>query len=229
MITQFIMLTTVYLLFWLSFNFLKRGEKIKNQSVKVFAAGLFLIAIAIIIYSLRDIFIQFGLYNIQEKLLISGGLLHIFGSYFLLWFVSREFGPKSYFKYIFYILFFLVLASFALFISGKVFKLESEIKQAPLEPLSYLVVRNYISDPTGIVLLYGIIILISILILGIILLNSFKTKERKVKIKGLLYGLGTWFLIAPMIICALVSPVFARIGYLAGAFFLYKALNIKIE
>lgn len=228
MITQFVMILTVYLLLWTGINLWKKGRKLQNRFVRIFSIGLFFIAFAIFIYSVRDIFTQFGFYDIQERLLTIGGIVHIVGAYFLLLFVTKEFGPK-YYKNIFYALFFLLLISFALFISGKIFKIGSEIKQAPLEPVNYLVVRNYISDPNGIFILYGIIILISFLILGIILFNILKTPEREIRMKGLLYGLGTWFLIAPMLICALLSPVFARIGYLVGAFLLYKTFNIKIK
>lgn len=228
MITQIIMISTIFLLCWLGYEFLKRSKKTKYFSAKIFGFGLFFIALAIIFYAVRDILVQFGFYGLQTNFLIVGGLIHILGAYLILWFVSKEFGPRSYFKYLFYVLFGFVMIAFGLFLSGKVFKLASEIQQAPLEPLHYLVVRNYVSDPTGILILYGLIILISVLILGVILFNSLREKEKILKIKGLFYGLGAWFLIAPMIICALISPIFARIGYLIGAILIYKAFKIKI-
>lgn len=227
MITQLVMISTIFLLCITGCKFFKRAQKLQYPSVKIFAFGLFLVAFGILFYSVRDILIQLELYRIQTGFLVLGGLIHIIGSYLILYFVVKEFGPRSYFKHIFYVLFGIVLFGFGLFLSGKIFKLGSEIKQAPLEPFHYLIVRNYVSDPTGTFILYGLIVLISILVLGIILFNSYKVKEKSMRIKGLLYGIGTWFLISPMLICALVSPVFARIGYLVGAILIYKAFGIK--
>jgi len=228
MITQIVMISTIVMLCLAGYEFLKRSKKTKYFPAKIFGLGLFLIALAILFYSIRDILVQFNLYGLQTNFLIVGGLIHIIGAYSILWFVSKEFGPRSYFKYIFYVLFGFVMIAFGLFLSGKVFKLASDIQQAPLEPFQYLVVRNYVSDPTGILILYGLIVLISILILGVILFNSLREKERVMKMKGLFYGFGAWFLISPMIICTLISPIFARIGYLIGAILIYKALKIKI-
>lgn len=228
MVTQIVMISTTCLLIWLGYEFLQRSKKTKYLVAKVFGLGLIFIALAILFYAIRDILVQFGFYGLQTNLLIWGGLIHIIGAYLILWFVSKEFGPRSYFKYLFYVLFAFVMISFGLFLSGKVFKLGSEIQQAPLEPFHYLVVRNYVSDPTGILILYGLIVLISVLILGVILFNSLREKEKIHKIKGLFYGLGAWFLIFPMIVCVLISPIFARIGYLIGAILIYKAFKIKI-
>jgi len=221
------MFLTIIILALTGLQFLKRAKRTNLLSGKIFAYGLFFVALAILFYSVRDVFIQFGLYEIQEKLLVIGGLVHLVGAYFILYFIVKEFGPKSYFKHAFNVLFGFVLFGFGLFLSGMVFKLGSEIGQAPLEPLPYLVVRNYVSDPAGVFVLYGLVALISLLVLGIIGFSSYRVKEKSMRIKGLLYGLGTWFLIAPIIICAVLSPIFARIGYLIGAFLIYEAFKKK--
>jgi ABC-type Fe3+-siderophore transport system permease subunit len=104
-----------------------------------------------------------------------------------------------------------------------------ELQRAPLEPFSYFVIRNYPLSPLGNAILLGAITGISFLIFGIILYNSLRVKEKEGRIKGLLYGLGIFFLIAPMAICTLISPIYARIGYLIGAILIYKALGMKIS
>ncbi len=225
MVTQLVMLSTIIVLSVTGFNFLSRSKKYNLPSVRIFSYGLFFVALAILLYAIRDIFVQVGLYEIQTRLLTIGGLLHIIGAYLILWFITKEFAPKSYFKYAFYFLFSIALIAFGLFVSGKLFKIESEIQKAPFEPFSYYVIRNYITDPVGVTILYGIILIISFLVLGIIVYNSLKVKEKKKK--GLLYGFGAGFLVVPMVICALYSPVFARIGYLIGAILIYQALKIK--
>ncbi len=224
MVTQLVMLSTIVILSLNGFKLLFRSKKYNLPSVRIFAYGLFFVALAILFYVIRDIFVQFERYDIQTQLLTIGGFLHIIGAYLMLWFFTKEFAPKTV-KYVFYTLFGLALVSFGFFVSGKLFKIESEIQNAPLEPFPYQVVRNYITDPVGIAILYGVIFIISFLILVIIIYNSLRIKEKK--IKGLLYGFGAGFLVVPMIVCALYSPIFARIGYLIGSILIYQAFKIK--
>lgn len=229
MITQLVMLSTIILLSVSGSYFLKRGRKLRFLAVEIFAWGLFLIALAVLFYSIRDIFVQLKMYDIQKNLLVVGGVLQIIGAFLILWFFTKEFGPTGYFKYIYYFLFAFTLFIFTLFLSGKIFKIGSEIQKAPFEPFDYYVVRNYLQDPSGEIILFAIIILISFLIILITIFNVWKEKGNKEAIKkGLLYGFGIWFLIAPMVICATLSPVYARIGYLIGAILIFSSLGKKV-
>lgn len=229
MITQLVMLSTIILLSVSGVYFFKRGRKLKFISAEIFAYGLFLIAFAILFYAIRDIFVQLKMYEVQKDFLIIGGLLQISGAYLILWFLTKEFGPKGYFRYTYYLLFAIALFAFALFLSGKIMKIGSEIQKAPFEPFNYYVVRNYLEDPSGNIILFGVISIISLLVILIISFNTLKEKGNREAIKkGLLYGFGIWFLIAPMIICATLSPVYARIGYLIGAILIFFSIGKKV-
>jgi len=63
----------------------------------------------------------------------------------------------------------------------------------------------------------------------LLLISIFVTKNRKVMIKALLYGLGISFQGLFIPLCIFVSPIFARLGYGIGAFMVYKAFGMKIE
>lgn len=229
MITQLVMLSTIILLSVSGFYFLKRGQKLKFLSTKIFAWGLFLIALAVLFYSIRDIFVQLRMYDIQKNLLVVGVILQIAGAFLILWFFTKEFGPAGYFRYVYYFLFGFSLFVFALFLSGKIFKIGSEIQKAPFEPFNYYVVRNYLEDASGNIILFGVIFLISLLIILITIFNILKEKEKKEAIKkGFLYSFGIWFLIAPMVICATLSPVYARIGYLIGSILIFFSFAKKV-
>jgi hypothetical protein len=228
MITQIVMISTIILLSFCGAYFYKKSKKTNFPSARVFSLGLFLIAVAVLFYSIRDIFVQMQKYEIQKNFLVVGGFLHIIGAYLILWFLAKEFGKKAY-RYFYYFLFGVLLFGFGLFLTGKFFKLGSEVQKAPFEPFNYYVVRNYLEDPSGNIILWSVIITISILVLSITFTNLLKEKGNKEAIKkGLLYSFGIWFLIGPMIICATLSPVFARIGYLIGAILIYLSTKIKI-
>ncbi len=228
MLTQAVMLATIFFLCFCGVYFFRKRRETKIASLGIFSAGLFLIAFAVLFYAIRDIFVQFKMYEIQKNLLVVGGFLHIIGAYLILWFLVKEFGPKGYFRYFYYFLFGILLLGFGFFLTGRFFKIGSEIQQAPLEPIKYYVVRNYIEDYYGNIILWSAVILISALVILIISLNLLKERKNKAIFKkGLFYGSGIWFLVAPMIICATISPVFARIGYLVGSILIYKTIKLK--
>ena len=68
-----------------------------------------------------------------------------------------------------------------------------------------------------------------VLAIILLLLSIFVTRNRKVMIKTLLYGLGISFQGLFIPICIFISPIFARLGYGIGAFMVYKAFGTKIE
>jgi len=225
MFTQIVMFSTISLLFWTGNRIFQRGKEKRYFPAKIFALGLFLIAFGIYFYAIRDIFIQFKMLEIQIKLLMLGGFIQTMGGILIIWFMVKEFVSRSFFKYITYVLFTVWIVT--LMFSQKIVPMASELQRAPLEPFPYFVVRNYPTTTQGNIFLIITLILISLLIFGIILYNSLMVKEKELRMKGLFYGLGVLFLIAPMVICTLISPIYARIGYLVGAILIYKTFGIK--
>lgn len=225
MFTQVVMFSTIFLLLWTGNRIFQEGKEKRYFAARVFALGLFLVALGIFSYAIRDIFVQFKMFGIQEKLLILGGFLQAMGGLLTFWFLVKEFALRPLFKYIVYTFF--IIWTVAFILSQKIIPMASELQRAPFEPFPYFVVRNYPATIQGNIFLITILTLLSLLIFGIILNNSLRTKEKELRMKGILFGFGILFLIAPMIICALVSPIYARIGYLLGAILLYKAFGTK--
>ncbi len=227
MITQLIMVSTIFLLIFSGENILQKSKAINYFPGKIFSLGLFLIATGILFYAIRDIFIQFKMYEIQNYFVQYGATLHFIGGLFIFWFLSREFTPKTFIRHFAFLLFLLVMIFFILLSTGEIFTIERELQAAPFEPFPYFVIRNFISVPLGNVYLLAIIVSLAILTSGIMLYNSLKEGNKTLRTKGLFYALGILLLIIPMVICMLVSPIYARIGYLIGAILIYKGLRIK--
>ena len=72
---------------------------------------------------------------------------------------------------------------------------------------------------------------VGILILGLVslILIVITSRETRKVVKSLLYGLGIPLLLIPAVLCAFISPVFARIAFGIGAILIYKAFGMKIE
>jgi hypothetical protein len=187
--------------------------------------GLILIAGGIFLYALRDVFTQFQLFEVQYRLLIVGAFFQFIGGLLLLWFFVNEFVATPYLRYLVYPLFGIVVAM--LLFTQKIIPMGSEIQRAPLEPLPYYVARSFPLTKFGAVLIYGMILIISFLIFGIVSLHTMKVKDPELRKKGIFLGAGILFLILPMMVCLLISPIYARLGYLLGAFLVYKALKMK--
>jgi len=226
MFTQLVMLSTIIFLWWTGSKFYRKSKKIAYFSGKIVATGLFLVGFGILMYVIRDIFIQLEMYQIQEKLTLSGGFFHILGSVLILWFICREFASKLLGK----VSFVLGLLIMVLMMVGiKTASVDSEIIKAPFEPFPYTIIRNYPAEGVTLAMpIFWWMGLTSVLLLGIIFYNVLKLKKKEEKKKGLLYGFGFIFLIFPMLICTFISPIYARWGYLIGAILLYRAFGMKI-
>jgi len=219
------MFLTIILLSWTGTNFYYKAKKMAYFPGKVAGIGLIFIGLGILMYSVRDIFVQLEMYKIQENLLLFGGIFHILGSILLFWFVcgfikeelrNISFGIG------------LILIILMVF-STRIISFGSEIIQAPFEPFYYIVVRNFITESDFLSLLFlWISLLTPFLILGIISYHVLKLKEKNLRQKGLFYGFGFVFLTFPMvIICMLISPIYARWAYLIGAILIYRAFQME--
>lgn len=226
MITQLVMFSTIILLFLTGGRIFKKSRETEYTFSLLFAIGLILIGLGILFYAIRDIFIQYGMMEIQIELLMIGGVIQILGGVLVFIFFSKEFTQKVIFYYT-NISAFIAWVVAVIFIE-KIVPIGSELERAPLEFIEYYVVRNYPETILGATILTVMFIYLSALILGIILHNSLKIEDKKAKTKGLFYGLGILFLIVPMVLCILISPIYARIGYLIGAILIYKAVNMKV-
>ena len=227
MVTQLIMISTIFLLAFSGKRIFQKSKVINYFPGKIFSLGLFFVASGILFYAIRDVFIQIRMYEIQIWFIQIGAILHFIGCFLILWFFSKEFILKPLFQKIIFSLFSFLMIFFIFITLGGVLKIGSELQSAPLEPFPYFVMRNFILDPLGNMYLLGIVISLALLTFGIILYNLLREKEKTLRFKGLLYGLGALFLIAPMGICMVISPVYARIGYLIGAFLVYETFRVK--
>ncbi|KPJ73259.1 hypothetical protein AMJ48_02235 [Parcubacteria bacterium DG_74_1] len=219
------MFLTIILLCWAGANFYRKAKEITYFPGKVVGVSLTLIGLGILMYAIRDLFIQLEMYKIQESVLLLGGIFHILGSILLFWFVCG-FAAESLRKISFGLG--LILMIFLVF-GIRIVSFDSEVIQAPFEFFPYTVVRNFIAEPDVLsILFFWMSLLVPLLILGIISYNALKLKEKNVRQKGLLYGLGFVFLTFPMVtICMFISPIYARWGYLIGAILLYRAFQIE--
>jgi len=227
MITQLVMFSTIFLLILSGIKILQKSKVINYFPGKIFSLGLFFIATGILFYAIRDVFVQFRIYEIQAQFIKYGAVLHFIGGFLIYWFLSREFVSKTFLRDITFGLFALLMILFIVITTGGIFTIENELQLAPFEPIPYSVVRNYISAPLGNIYLLGIIIGVSLLIFGIMLYNSLREENKALRTKGLFYAWGILLLIAPMGICMLVSPIYARIGYLFGAILIWRGFKIK--
>lgn len=224
MFTQTIMITTVILLTLAGFIFLKKSKEVKYISGKTLSYGLFCVGLGIFCYSIRDIFVQLEKYDIQLIILRIGSFFHILGGFLVLWFFSKEFTSEKISKAIFLICLIAIILT-VIWMLLPFWK--SEIIQAPFEPFPYKVVRNYISGP-GLIIETILVIFASTFLVGIIFYNALKLEDKNLRKKGLLYGLSFLFLFLPIFICNLISPIYARWGYLIGAILLFLTLRLKI-
>lgn len=228
MFTQLVMISTTILLVWLGVSFLHRSREINYISGKTLALGLAFVATGILFYSIRDIFVQFKIYSIQETILKIGGIFHLLGVIITFWFVCKQFTSARLSNVFLAIGFLLIIGS--VIAIGNI-PLTEEVIDAPFEPISYQVVRNYIDSKNmtaAFPIILWMMVISPILLTTIILFNTLKLKDKEERTKGLLYGFGFLFLFVPMIVCLFISPIYARWGYLIGAILLYKAFNMRI-
>ena len=225
MFTQLIMWLTIALLSSVGIQVFQISKKVRHPLAKILSLGLFFVAFGILSYAVRDIFVQFGMYEIQHFLLLIGALVHGLGCALIILFLTQEFS-KEYLKKIFSVVCILiilvVLGSTSFFIKG------SKIIRAPFEFFPYYVVRNFPESHSNTIFFIISFTIGSLLLIGISLYNTLQLKEKKLKQKALLYEIGFLLLLFPMAICGLISPIYARWGYLLGAFLIYRAFKMKV-
>lgn len=229
MFTQTVMILTIIFLALTGVNFYIKDRNAPYPGSKIMIIGIFAVAIGILAYAARDIFIQLGQRGPQEAALQLGGVFHLLGSIFIFWFISKKFISRPLGR-IFILLGVVIMVTtvFSLNIGPTITK---EASQALFEPFSYEIVRPYVEMEEIVypgVLVFAWQFLAPFLLLGIILFHVLKLEDPAQKRKGIFYGFGLFFLFFPMLICMFVSPIFARWGYLAGAFLLYKAFQMEI-
>lgn len=218
------MISTIVLLSLVGNKTLKTSQQISYFPGKMLSIGLFFIAFGIFTYMVRDILTQFGLYEFQLTIGKTGTFFHALGGIFIIQFLTQEFVPEGLRKTFFSI----CLLSIIVVLIGLIsFPLVSEITQAPFEPFSYKIIRHAPAGALSNVIIF-IFIFGPLLLTGIILYNTLKLEERKLRAKGLLYGMGFLLLLIPSLVCLFISPIYARWGYLIGAVLLFKAIRIKV-
>jgi hypothetical protein len=224
MFAQLVMLSTIILLSLAGNKTLKTSQRINYFPGKMLSLGLFLVALGIFTYMVRDILTQFELYKFQLTIGKAGIFFHTLGGVLILHFLTQEFAPERFKK----VFFSICLLSIVVVLIGLMsFPLVSEVTQAPFEPFPYKVIRHAPAGTPSNAVIF-IFIFGPALLTSIVLYNTFKLKEKKLRAKGLLYGMGFLFLFLPSLVCLFVSPIYARWGYLIGAILLFKVLRMKV-
>ncbi len=218
------MFSTIALLLLIGSKTFWQSRKINYPSGKILSLGLFLVAVGILTYTIRDILTQFKLYEAELIIGKVGTLAHALGGLLVLRFFIQKFAPENIKKICFFVCLTLIII---VLIGLMIFPLVSETMQAPFEPFSYEI-RRHTPEGMSAGLIIFIFIFTPLLLAGIIFYNTIKVEEKNLKTKAFLYGMGFLFLFIPAAVCLFISPIYARWGYLLGAIFIYKAFNIKI-
>lgn len=224
MFAQLVMISTIILLFLAGNRSFKTSQKINYFPGKMLSLGLFFVAFGIFTYMVRDILTQFELYKFQLIIGKIGIFFHTLGGVLILRFLTQEFTPDR-LKQPFFLI---CLLTITIVLIGLIkFPLVSETIQAPFEPFPYKVIRYAPAGAPSNITIF-IFILGPFLLTSIVLYNTIKLEERKLKIKGLIYGMGFLFLFLPSLVCLFISPIYARWGYLIGAILVYWAFRMKV-
>ena len=224
MFAQLVMLSTIILISLIGNKAFRQSRRINYLPGKILSLGLFFVAFGIFTYSIRDILTQFEIYKLQLIIGKTGIFFHTLGGVLILRFLTQEFTPER-FRQTFFLI---CLLCITVVLIGLIsFPFVSEIIQAPFEPFPYKVIRHTpIGTPSNVTIF--IFIFGPVLLTSIVLYNTLKLEEKKLRAKGLLYGMGFLFLFLPSLICLFISPIYARWGYLIGAILLYKAFGMKV-
>lgn len=211
-------------LFVVGAKILSRARTTNYSVAKFLAIGLLFVGFAILLYSIRDIFIQFGKINIQYSFYQAGVIFQTMGGLFIFAFIYKEFASK-----LFTWLTSPIIVGGAFLIMFAVLFLPTMqiVKEASLEPIRYVLINHPWESMAMNIAFLVIIVTFSFSIFSIFLYRTLKMKGRKAKMKGLLYGVGLFLLYIPTLISVFISPIFARIGYGIGALLIYRAFKIK--
>lgn len=223
MFAQLVMLSTIILISLVGSKAFYQSRRIKYFPGKILAFGLFFVALGIFGYAVRDILIQFEEYQLELTIGKIGIFFHVLGGVLILRFLTQAFTPEPFKQILFVIsIVYLIIVPIAL----ATFPIVSEVMEAPFEPLPYKVIKH---TPAGMpaYLVIFLFILGPLLLTAVVIYNTLKLEEKKLKTKALLYGASFLFLFIPSLICLFISPIYARWGYLIGAILVYKAFRIK--
>lgn len=205
---------------------MKRSQELSYTPGKFLAGALLLSAFSLAFYSIRDVLVQYGLLDVQYAFYAIGAIIQGTGGYLMIVFATTGFTSSRTQKIILPITGVLVALTVLAIAFGPTITI---MKEAPFEPFPYLVVNHpWENMALNIAFLLSILFLVG-LVFGVFLSQLRKTGTPQRRKKLLFYAFGIAFLFLPTILSVLVSPVFARIGYLVGAFLISKAFAMKGE
>jgi hypothetical protein len=186
MLTLLVIAFDVFALIWSGGRILRKSKEINYQASRFLAWGLILVGIAIFLYGLRSIVVQFGpsFYWMDEYIFYRPGtVIHSIGLLLAFWFVYKEFTPKTFAK----ITVLPVLGSLFYLVYIFAFSpVNRVVKQAPLEPIKFIMTNYPWAQPLVARLFLYITVGAPLVILGIFIYNALKTE----RLKALLFGLG---------------------------------------
>jgi len=218
MFTLLVIAFDVFALVWSGLRILRKSKEINYQAGKYLAWGLILVGFAIFCYGLRSIVVQFGpsFYWVDEFIFYRPGtFIHSLGLLLAFWFVYKEFTPKIFAK----ITAIPVLGS--LLYLAYIFALSPVnrvVKQAPLEPIKFMMTNYPWASPTVAQVFLYITVGAPLVILGIFMYNALKTE----RLKALLFGIGVPVL-SFLGIVGMWKPAMLPLEFSAGA---YKGLFV---
>lgn len=185
MFTIAVIIFDIIALAWSGIRILKKSKQINYPSGSYLGIGLILIAIAMFCYGARSIVVQFGpaYYWIDELVFYRPGtVIHSIGLLLSFLFVYKEFSPKLFAK----ISGIPVLGSMLfLAYAFAVLPVVRGIKQAPLEPIKFLMTNYPWASPLIAKIFLFITIAAPLIILGIFLYNAMKQE----RVKALFFGI----------------------------------------
>lgn len=225
MFVQFILWGTAAVLFYQGTRIVQRSKQADFPVGKFLGTGLISTGVALCLYAVRDIFVQFKMYDIQYIFYAVGVAFQGIGGFFAVVFTFLGFTPQHIRRIVIPLAGLLILA----LVSAVAFLPTQTIpKKVPFEPFPYTVlVHPWESIAVSIAFAVGIFLLVAA-VFAVFIWNMKYAKGEKAKWKMLLYAFGILFLFLPSILSALVSPVFARLGYLAGSLCIYRAFGLKV-
>lgn len=186
MFTLAVIIFDVIALLWSGMRILKKSKAVNYTSGKLLGWGLIGVGIAILLYGIRSVVVQFGpsYYWMDEKIFYRPGtVIHSLSLFIIFLFVYKEFAPKLFAKIT------------ALPVLGSMFYLafifataptNRKVAEAPLEPVKFMMTNYPWSSPLTAKLFLFITAGAPLVILGIFLYNALKHE----KAKAFIFGVG---------------------------------------
>ena len=226
MFTILVMLITIFTFWYGGVKIFKRAKTTQYRPAYWLAITFLTSGFGIFCYLIRSILVQFDFFTADQIIYRIGGFVHMIGFIPVIYFTYKEFAPKL-IRWTIGLLSGLGMVFIGI---STFFPLKTIlVKQAPLEIIPFKMTSfpwEWMFVNKAFML---ITVVVPILLFLVFLINGLKARNKKVLLKSLMYGFGILMIIIPTPACVFISPIFARLGYVAGAILAYKAFRMKLE